>query len=246
MFSIFKKNKSQEVQFSQLGADMHSHLLPGIDDGSPDVQMSDLLIKGLLDLGYKKLVTTPHVMSDLYPNTPLTIQSAFERLKAETQLSTVNFPVKPAAEFMLDDGFDRMFTKSGSLLTIGENFVLVEFSFAAPPPDYKEKIFDLQLRGYVPVLAHPERYLYWIGNKEVYADLKTSGCLFAVNMLSFTGYYGKPCLDLAHNFLKNNYISFLGTDLHHLRHLEMLQQAHQLMPVINQLLDKGTLHNPRL
>jgi len=225
---------------------MHSHLLPGIDDGSPDVQMSDLLIKGLVDLGYKKLITTPHVMSDLYRNTAATIESAYKRLKEETQLSSVNFPVKPAAEFMLDDGFDELFRNNGSLLTIGNNFVLVEFSFAAPPPNYKEKIFDLQLRGYVPILAHPERYLYWVGNKEVFDDLNTAGCLFAVNLLSFTGYYGKPCLDLAHNFLKNNYISFLGTDLHHLRHLEMLQKAHQLMPIINQLLDKGRLQNPLL
>src|SRR4029453_17249681 len=104
MLSIFKKTRTKSVDFSQLGTDMHSHLLPGIDDGSPDVQMSDLLIKGLLDLGYKKLITTPHVMADLYPNTPSTIQAAFDRLKVETQLSSVNFPVKPAAEFMLDDG----------------------------------------------------------------------------------------------------------------------------------------------
>jgi protein-tyrosine phosphatase len=246
MFSIFKKKKSEEIQFSQLGTDMHSHLLPGIDDGSPDVQMSDLLIKGLLDLGYKKLITTPHVMADLYPNTASTIQSAYDRLKGETQLSSINFPVRPAAEFMLDDGFDRLLENKESLLTVGSNMLLVEFSFAAPPPDYKEKIFEIQLRGFVPILAHPERYLYWVGNKQVYDELKTSGCLFAVNMLSFTGYYGKPCLDLAHNFLKNNYISFLGTDLHHLRHLEILQRAHQLMPVINQLLDKGTLQNPLL
>ena len=246
MFSIFKKKKSEEVQFSQLGTDMHSHLLPGIDDGSPDVQMSDLLIKGLVDLGYKKLITTPHVMADLYPNTPSTIRTAFDRLKGETQLSSVNFPIRTAAEFMLDDGFDRLLANSGSLLTIGNNMVLVEFSFAAPSADYKEKIFEIQLRGYVPVLAHPERYLYWVGNKQVYEELKTSGCLFAINMLSFTGYYGKPCLDLAHYFLKNNYISFLGTDLHHLGHLEALQRAHQLMPVINQLLDKGTLQNPLL
>ena len=147
---------------------------------------------------------------------------------------------------MLDDGFDRVLKQNETLLTIGSNMVLVEVSFAAPPADYKEKIFEIQLRGYTPVLAHPERYMYWVGNKRVYDDLKTSGCLFAVNMLSFTGAYGKPCLDLAHYFLKNNYISFLGTDLHHLRHLEMLQNARQLMPVINQLLDKGNLLNPTL
>jgi tyrosine-protein phosphatase YwqE len=147
---------------------------------------------------------------------------------------------------MLDDGFDRKLEKNGALLSLGNGIVLVEFSFVAPPPDYKDKIFQLQLRGYTPVLAHPERYLFWAGAKRVFDELRTSGCLFAVNLLSFTGYYGKPCLDLAHYFMKKDYINFLGTDLHHLRHLEALKSAHQLMPIINQLLDQGSLQNPSL
>jgi protein-tyrosine phosphatase len=246
MLSIFKKRKAKEVDLSRIGTDMHSHLLPGLDDGSPDVQMSDLLIKGLLDLGYKKLITTPHVMADIYPNTPTSIKAAYDELRKESQLSSVNYPVHPAAEYLLDDGFEELLNRDSSLLCIYENLVLVEFSFAAPPVDYKERIFQIQLRGYQPVLAHPERYFYWMGNKETYDQLKTSGCLFAVNLLSFTGYYGKPCLDVAQYLLKKNYINFLGTDLHHLRHLEMLQQSHQLMPVINHLLDKDSLQNPRL
>ncbi len=246
MFSIFKKIRSKEINFSQLATDMHSHLLPGIDDGSPDVQISDQMIKGFADLGYKKMITTPHVMADLYPNTPSTIQSAFSRLKNESAVSSVKFPLAAAAEYMLDDGFDKILQSTDPLLCISGNMVLVEFSFIAPPPDYKNKIFQLQLKGYQPVLAHPERYLYWLGNKPVHDELKDSGFLFAVNLLSFTGYYGKPSLDLAHYFMKKNYIDFLGTDCHHLRHLEMLQQGHQLMPVISQLLDKGKLQNPRL
>jgi tyrosine-protein phosphatase YwqE len=225
---------------------MHSHLLPGIDDGAPDVQMSDLLIKGLLDLGYKKLITTPHIMADIYPNNGSTIKAAYDELKNGSQVSAVNFPVKPAAEYLLDDGFDDILNLDEPLLCIYGNLVLIEFSFAAPPVDYKEKIFQIQLRGYQPVLAHPERYFYWIANKQVFDELKTTGCFFAVNLLSFTGYYGKPCLDVANYLLKKDYINFLGTDLHHLRHLEMLQQAYQLMPVINQLLDKGSLQNPHL
>ena len=225
---------------------MHSHLLPGIDDGSPDVPMSDLLIKGLLDMGYKKLITTPHVMADIYPNTPTSIMEAHKLLKKDTQLSSVNFPIVPAAEYLLDDGFENLLQSDDPLICISGNLILVEFSFAAPPVDYKEKLFQIQLRGYQPVLAHPERYFYWMGNKPAFDELKTSGCYFAVNLLSFTGYYGKPCLDVAQYLLKKNYISFLGTDLHHLRHLEFLQQAYQLMPVINQMLDKGSLLNPQL
>ena len=208
MFSIFKNARSKEINFSQLATDMHSHLLPGIDDGSPDVQISDRLIKGFVDLGYKKMITTPHVMADLYPNTPSTIQSAFNRLKNESALSSVSYPLAPAAEYMFDDGFDKILQSPEPLFCISGNMVLVEFSFIAPPPDYKDKIFQLQLKGYQPVLAHPERYLYWLGNKPVHDELKHSGCMFAINLLSFTGYYGKPSLDLAHYFKKKKLYRF--------------------------------------
>ena len=230
-----------------MATDMHSHLLPGIDDGSPDAHTSDVLIKGLMELGYKKLVTTPHIMADVYPNTPSTINSAYARLRNETHLSPINFPVLPgAAEYLLDDGFDQLLKHPEPLLCISAQLVLVEFSFIAPPVDYKEKLFQLQLRGYQPVLAHPERYLYWAGNKKVFDQLKTEGCLFAVNLLSLAGHYGKPALELSQYLVKKNYIDFLGTDLHHERHLELLQKSHQLMPIINHLLDDGNLQNPTL
>jgi len=246
MLSIFKKKSARSVDFSPLVADMHSHLLPGIDDGSTDVQNSDLLIKGLTDLGFSKLITTPHVMADIYPNNNSIIENTYQVLKRNSQVSSVNFPVTPAAEYLLDDGFDQLLTQKEPLLAIKDNIVLVEFSFAAPPNEFKEKIFQMQLHGYQPVIAHPERYLYWYGDKKIMDQFKTIGCFLAVNILSFTGYYGKPSLELANFLLKKNYIDFLGTDLHHIRHLEALQQAYQLMPVIAQLLDKGNLQNPRL
>ena len=199
-----------------------------------------------MDLGFSKLITTPHVMADIHPNNNAIIGNTYQILKRNSQVPSVNFPVFPAAEYLLDDGFIQLLTQSEPLLALKDNIVLVEFSFAAPPFDYKEKIFQMQLHGYQPVIAHPERYLYWYGNKKIMDELKNIGCLMAVNILSFTGYYGKPSLDLANLLLKKNYIDFLGTDLHHIRHLEALQQAHQIMPVISQLLDKGNLQNPRL
>jgi protein-tyrosine phosphatase len=245
MLSIFRRSKAKEIDFSQLGSDMHSHLLPALDDGSPDVPASDALITGLRNLGYKKLITTPHVMADIYPNTPTTIESALTRLQKESTISRNNLPV-PAAEYLLDDGFEDILNQQQSLMCISGSLVLVEFSFAAPPVDFKEKLFQLQLQGYQPVLAHPERYVYWLGNKRVMDELRTAGCLFAINILSFTGHYGKPCADAAHAMMKKNLIDFVGTDCHHPRHIEMLQQAHQVMPIINQLLDKGNLKNPAL
>ena len=245
MLSIFKKRYGKEVDFSLLGTDMHSHLLPGIDDGSPDVPMSDQLIQGLLSLGYKKLITTPHVISDLYPNNPTTISSAFHRLKSETGISQTSFPLQYAAEYMLDESFDKFIT-NGSLLCIKDKYVLVEFSFISPPPNFKQKLFELQLNNYQPILAHPERYMYFFQNRSVFEELRSHGCLFAVNLLSFTGHYGKATTDLANYLLKKNFIEFLGTDLHHPRHLEALRNASQLNSVIRTLADSGNLLNPRL
>src|ERR1700730_7546180 len=133
MFSIFKIKRSPEVNFSQLATDMHSHLLPGLDDGAPDVMMSAELINGLLDLGYKKLITTPHVMADIYPNTPFTIKAAYESIKKESQVSQINFPLQIAAEYLLDEQLDKMLRQNDPLLCISGKMALIEFSFVAPP-----------------------------------------------------------------------------------------------------------------
>src|SRR6516162_9270425 len=130
MLSIFKKSLPRRVDFSPLVTDMHSHLLPGIDDGAPDVQTSDVLIKGLIELGFSKLITTPHIMADIYPNNYSVIEKTYQHLRSNTELPTVGFPVTPAAEYLLDDGFDELIKEQQSLLPIKDNLVLVEFSFA--------------------------------------------------------------------------------------------------------------------
>lgn len=243
MLSIFKKKSSSNIDYSAVGTDMHSHLLPGIDDGSAAAEDSLAFMKGLQELGYKKFVTTPHIMADLYPNTTATIEAAFEKIK---QAGGNDVPLMPAAEYMLDESFDELIRRGVQLRCIHESTVLVEFSFVTAPLDFKEKIFNLQMSGYQPLLAHPERYLYFSGNKAVYDELKSAGCQFAVNLLSFTGYYGKGSTELAQYLFKKDYIDYLGTDLHHQRHLDALRQAHAAMPVIQKLADSGKLMNGKL
>ena len=243
MFSIFKKRKSsQNFDLSAVRTDMHSHLLPGIDDGSQDIEQSIVLINGLLELGLQNFITTPHVMWDMYKNTnEIVIEK--EKLLKESIGET---PLRAAAEYYLDEYVDDLLKKKIPLLTIQENKVLVEFSFVSMPKNWKESIFNLQLNGYQPILAHPERYIYLAHDKRVYDDLKSVGCLFQLNLLSLTGYYNKAVLDLAHFLLDKKYIDLLGTDLHHTRHLEALQNAGKIMPAINKLLDSGALLNPSL
>ena len=219
---------------------MHSHLLPGIDDGAPDSEVSLQLKKGLEDLGYSHFITTPHIMWDMYKNTAVTIAAALESLEEQKA------NMRTAAEYFMDDYFDGLLNDDKPLLTITGKKVLVEFSFVAPPFDLKEQLFKLQIKGYEPILAHPERYVYFAGKKSVFDDFKSMGCLFQLNLLSLTGYYGKIAQDLATWLVSKKYIDFLGTDLHHHRHLDALRSGKNIMPVVLQLLGSGKLLNPSL
>lgn len=246
MFSIFKRKHPVANDFSGLNTDMHSHLLPGIDDGATDPGNSVQLIRGLQELGYSKFITTPHIFWDMYQNDPSTIKSAHQHLQAEMNKLGMNTLLHPAAEYYLDDHFDELIELKNPLLTIKDKMVLVEFSFVNAPLNYKNQLFQLQISGYQPILAHPERYLYLGANKKVFDDLKSAGCLFQVNLLSLAGYYGKPTQEMAQYLLKKNYIDLLGTDLHHLRHLEALRSSPHIMPVVQSLLQSGQLLNPGL
>ena len=246
MFSIFKKKANQPPDLSGLVTDMHSHLIPGIDDGATDVANSIELINGLRELGYQQFITTPHILWDIFKNNKGTISPAFESLKVALDENNIKVPIKFAAEYFLDYHVDEQIEDEIPLLTIHDNWVLVEFSFVSAPLDLKEKLFTLQMAGYQPIIAHPERYTYFGRTKDMYDELKEAGCFFQVNLLSLTGYYGKIPQDIANMLVKNKIVNFLGTDIHHVRHLNALQSSSNLTDIIKLLQDNGTLLNPNL
>ena len=246
MLSIFNKRPQRPPDLSGLVTDMHSHLVPGIDDGATDVANSIELINGLRELGYQKFITTPHVLWDIFKNNSATITPSYEALKAGLAENKINTPIKFAAEYFLDYHVDELIEDEIPLLTIKDNWVLVEFSFVSAPLDLKEKLFSLQMSGYQPVIAHPERYTYFGRTKEKYEEFKEAGHYLQVNLLSLTGYYGKIVQEIAQMLVKNKYVDFLGTDLHHIRHLNALQSASHLTDTIKLLQDSGTLLNPVL
>ena len=246
MFSIFNKKAQKPPDLSGLVTDMHSHLVPGIDDGATDVGNAIELINGLKELGYQKFITTPHVLWDIFKNDSSTITPAYDDLKAGLTEANNTVPIKFAAEYFLDYHVDELIGDEIPLLTIKDNLVLVEFSFVSAPLDLKEKLFSLQMSGYQPVIAHPERYTYFGRTKDKYEELKEAGHYLQVNLLSLTGYYGKIAQEIAQMLVKNKFVDFLGTDLHHIRHLNALQSASQLTDTIKLLQDAGTLLNPVL
>jgi protein-tyrosine phosphatase len=237
MFSFLKRNTTPEFPFHELKVDVHSHILPGIDDGAPDEQTSLMLVKGLIDLGFEEFTGTPHVMEDIWRNNTETILAAHERLTIALKSAGIDCSVRPAAEYLVDAHFEALLHTKTPLLTVRDNLVLIEISFIEPPIQLKEVIFEMQMQGYQPILAHPERYGFYQHNKRGVEEIKNTGCLFQSNLLSFSGYYGKEVLSFAERLAKEGMIDVLGTDLHHERHLEALKQL-KLTKALFRVLEK--------
>ncbi|HEX2845641.1 MAG TPA: CpsB/CapC family capsule biosynthesis tyrosine phosphatase [Chitinophagaceae bacterium] len=247
MFKLFSKPASgkEKFDFSILKTDMHSHLLPGIDDGANDLENSLELIRGLKALGYKKLITTPHILWDMYRNTPAIIAEKLELVKKAVENEGIDIEIEAAAEYFLDEHVRELLHKKEPLLTLSGNLVLTEFSMAYASMNVKDILFDMQMQGYQPVIAHPERYAYLQRNKDFFVELKDIGCLFQLNLLSLSGGYGRVVAELANYLLKNGFYDMAGTDLHHTGHVEALKKF-QAPPLLKEWLDAGKALNSKL
>lgn len=245
MFSIFSWKKSTVDLLSFLKTDIHSHLLPGIDDGSPDMEKTINYIKELNKLGYKKLITTPHVKAGIYPNTPQIITKVLAQVQNALHAQNIEVTLEAAAEYLLDEEFENLLLNKQILSFDEKKYVLIEMSFIAPPPNLSEIIFLLKTQGYTPIMAHPERYGYWWDYIDKMSYLRDTGCLLQLNLLSLTGYYGKEVKQVATKILESGLIDFVGTDLHHERHLTHLEQLAKDSKIIK-LLKQRTFLNETL
>ncbi len=212
------------MDFSAVGVDIHSHLIPGIDDGAKTPEEALILIKKLQELGFKEIITTPHTYSDYYPNTSAAILNGLENLRSILKENNIDIPLKAASEYFLDDHFESLLN-ANDILTFDGKHVLVEMSFFAAPPKLFQYLFKIQTKGYKPVLAHPERYSFYEGDLKKFETLKEAGCLFQINALSVSGYYGPIVQRDAQKLIKAGMIDLIGTDMHHERHAEMLKKT---------------------
>jgi len=242
MFGIFKKKEYKKditFDYSSILVDMHSHVLPGIDDGAKNPEESIELVKKMMALGIKKIIATPHIMADYYRNTAETINDALALLKTELEKQNIDIEVEAAAEHYFDETFEGRITR-GDLMTIGDNYVLFEFSFINHPPNTVQVVQKLKDLGYKPILAHPERYPYL--DIDQLKTLHEWGLLFQINTISLTGYYGKETKKAAENLIDNQLVDFISSDMHHLRHAEALKQALK-MPYLEKIMFDYPLKN---
>lgn len=222
---FFKKKEIPLTEFFPEGfVDIHSHLLPGIDDGAKNLEDSIKLISKMSSYGINNFITTPHVLGDIYPNSTNTILQKLEDVKAELKKRNMNtISINAAAEYMLDNEF-FIRLKNNDILTLKDNYILVEMSYFNEPFNLSEILFEIQLKGYKPVLAHPERYGFYHANFESFYKLKKAGCLFQLNLLSLTQHYGKNVQKIANKLINENLYDFVGTDTHHENHLKLLEK----------------------
>jgi tyrosine-protein phosphatase YwqE len=244
MFSFFKK-KLSIADISFIEVDMHSHLLPGIDDGLITIEETVEYAKELQQLGYKKLICTPHILGGVHPNSPQTIFPVLKKVKEAFIENEINIQIEAGAEYMLDDEFELLLKSGEQLLSFGKNYILVEMSYVAPSPFLLQTIFELKKKGLNPIVAHPERYNYYHSTFEKYKDLKDRGCLLQLNLLSLTGYYGPQVKKVAEKLLENQMIDFVGTDMHHQNHLNAVKNF-SLSNEVYQLLKEAPLLNKSL
>ena len=221
---MFQGNARPTSSIGALYVDMHSHLLPGIDDGVDDYEESIKIITALMELGYKKLITTPHIMVDYYRNTPEIINGKLAELRIILKERGIEVEVDAAAEYYMDDNFKNLL-KEGDMLTFGNNYILVETSYLSEVNNLKDAIFSIQVAGYKPVLAHPERYIHMYDDFEKYKELFEKDIYFQVNLGSLIGYYSKESKKIAERLIKEKMVHFLGTDAHHTRHIKPITEA---------------------
>ncbi len=205
-----------------LGADMHSHFIPGIDDGAKTIEDSLTMVRAMKDMGYRTLITTPHVMVDFYPNTSQIINEGLKNVQDALVANNIDIKIKAAAEYYIDEYFIELLEKE-PLLTIYNNEVLVEFSMLYEPPMLFEVLYKLLSKGYRPIVAHPERYIFFHNHLNKFSEMKDRGCLLQMNMLSVAGYYGGNIKAVANKLLSKNMYDYCGSDMHHEKHAAVLK-----------------------
>lgn len=225
MFSWLFEKKKKSLDLSHIRTDIHSHLIPGIDDGVQTLEESVNMIRRLQEYGYQRVITTPHVIWDCYKNTPDTILGGLAQVQAACKEAGLTVEVGAAAEYFIDEHFVEMLEGKQPLLTLPGNRLLVELPYSTPLMNVSETLFSIIQHGYRPVLAHPERYTYFYADPSIYRKLSQQGCELQVNLLSLTGYYNEGVQRMADWLLREGLITYLGTDAHKIQHLDLARRA---------------------
>lgn len=230
MIDFFKPKPVLKDLIPDNHIDIHSHLLPGIDDGAKTFEDTLRLTQSLQSYGISQFITTPHIIHNVWDNSKEPIDTLAAATVLELKKNLISLPFRAAAEYMMDDYFVQLF-KNEALLALKDNYVLVEMSYINAPIQLYTILFDLQVAGYIPVLAHPERYLFYHNTLDDYQKLKRAGCFFQLNLAAVVGYYGESVNKIAEKLLQKGMYDFVGSDVHHDNHVAAFEQKVRLKDV---------------
>ena len=222
MLNLFKKKYDPRPIFAPLGTDMHCHLIPRVDDGSKCIEESIECLQTLQAVGFNKVIITPHFQYPRFPNDEDDIRHRYEEVKQQAKEQGVEIELRGiGGEYRIDSGFQARLDNP-RFLKIGDKYVLVEFSLHQQMMGSDEMIFDLQMKGYDVILAHPERYPYMNINGMRMEQLKNQGVFFQINALSLGGFYGDDAKQRAYDMLERGWVEFMGTDTHNTMYAQAL------------------------
>ncbi|RYU94948.1 tyrosine-protein phosphatase [Emticicia agri] len=243
--TLFKKpllGKNSAFTQHPLTVDVHAHILPHLDDGASNIDQSITIIRALQALGYKKIIATPHVMSGFYNNSYEDILQSLHLLRSILKRNNIHVEIDASAEYYLEDNLFRLI-ELGEILSFGnqKKYLLFEASFISKPSYLIESAHRIQQAGYIPVLAHPERYIS-LNNIDTLTRLLFNGVLFQVNIGSLTGYYSKQAQEIAETLVKKNMVAFFGTNCHNESQLKSIKSAFEL-PYFQHAAKENVLNN---
>lgn len=213
------------VSFKEMDfrTDVHSHILPGVDDGFRHADNSVQALERMHEAGLEHSILTPHIFPELYPaNDPAGIRARFGELSA--RFSGTGVSCRIAGEHMVYNGIEDEFSNAADdgLLSMPGRHFLIEMSYAYESQNIREFIFRLNINGLHPILAHPERYSFYSAALDEIRSIADMDTGLQLNILSLGGFYGKTAMLKAEKMLENGMYSYLGTDLHSLSQLESL------------------------
>ncbi len=245
--------------------DLHAHILPGLDDGAVDLAESLLMGEKLAELGFTRVVATPHLRLESGQEPGLhgargvrgagsgggaggELGALGEEIRRRTlvlnealQDKGIALEIVPGAELMFRPRLVEALEQQGFFPTLGESrYLLLELSLYQPlPPRFQEDLFLLQTRGYRPVLAHPERNLCFLQNPGLLYELARQGLLFQLTLASLTGHLGSDSRRLALALVQQGQATFAGTDAHHHEEDGRLAQVPRALEVLAQEVGEG-------
>jgi protein-tyrosine phosphatase len=214
--------------------DIHSHVLPGIDDGAENMEMTLEMLRNAEKVGTNEIVATPHYLIEYGDATISLVKALTHKVNAAARSNGINVKIYSGQEVYYDENIIKNYLE-GNIGTINDSrYMLIEFPMHGFDKDIFDILYELQVRNIVPIIAHPERYKPLREEPSLINKFIDAGYLFQVNSGSIEGRFGESVRKTAKLFLANNIYNFIGSDAHNTENRNLgIQKALEVLSMEN-------------